>query len=163
MPTTSPSCSPVLWSTGHSSMAPTILSLGLTMLERLTELRETFYLLSYWLIIIGYNSEIARKKGKIPWRREWELPLVFLPGKTPRQRSLVGYSPWGCKELDTIEWLTHTHTHTHTHIHTQGMFRARYVGRSAELLCPLWAPLAPTSTSPCSPTQNLYNRVLLGF
>ena len=24
-------------------------------------------------------------------------------------------SPWGCKELDTTEQLTHTHTHTHTH------------------------------------------------
>ena len=23
--------------------------------------------------------------------------------------------PWGHKELDTNEWLTHTHTHTHTH------------------------------------------------
>ena len=29
--------------------------------------------------------------------------------------SLVGYSPWGCKELHTTEHLTHTHTHTHTH------------------------------------------------
>ena len=26
---------------------------------------------------------------------------VFLPGKSHGQRSLVGYSPWGCKELDT--------------------------------------------------------------
>ena len=25
---------------------------------------------------------------------------VFLPGKFHGQRSLVGYSPWGCKELD---------------------------------------------------------------
>ena len=25
----------------------------------------------------------------------------FLPEKFHRQRSLVGYSPWGCKELDT--------------------------------------------------------------
>ena len=32
------------------------------------------------------------------------------------QRSLTGYSPWGCKELDRTEWLTHTHTHTHIHI-----------------------------------------------
>ena len=31
------------------------------------------------------------------------------------QRSLVGYSLWGHRELDTTEWLTHTHTHTHTH------------------------------------------------
>ena len=26
---------------------------------------------------------------------------VFLPGKSHRQRSLVGYSPWGHKESDT--------------------------------------------------------------
>ena len=28
---------------------------------------------------------------KIPWRREWQSPPVFLPGKSYRQRSLVGY------------------------------------------------------------------------
>ena len=27
----------------------------------------------------------------------------------------MGYCPWGCKELDMIERLTHTHTHTHRH------------------------------------------------
>ena len=27
----------------------------------------------------------------------------------------MGHSPWGHKELDTTEQLTHTHTHTHTH------------------------------------------------
>ena len=32
---------------------------------------------------------------------------VFLPGKFYGQRSLVGYSPWGCKESDTNEQLTH--------------------------------------------------------
>ena len=32
---------------------------------------------------------------------------VFLPGKSHGQRSLVGYSPWGCRELDTTK---HTHT-----------------------------------------------------
>ena len=42
--------------------------------------------------------------GKIPWRREW-LPIpVFLPGESHGQRSLVGYSPRGRKELDTTEW-----------------------------------------------------------
>ena len=30
------------------------------------------------------------------------------------QRSLVGYSPWGCKELDMTEWLTHTLFQTKT-------------------------------------------------
>ena len=40
---------------------------------------------------------------KIPWRRKWQPTPVFLPGKSHRQRSLVGYSPWGHKELDTTE------------------------------------------------------------
>ena len=32
--------------------------------------------------------------------KEW-LPIpVFLPGEFHRQRSLAGYSPRGCKELD---------------------------------------------------------------
>ena len=44
--------------------------------------------------------------GKIPWRRAWQLTTVFLPGEFHGQRTLVGYSPSGCKESDTTEWLT---------------------------------------------------------
>ena len=44
--------------------------------------------------------------SKIPWRREWQLTPVFLPGEFHGQRSLAGYSPWGCKELDITEQLT---------------------------------------------------------
>ena len=29
----------------------------------------------------------------------------ILAWEIPEQRSLAGYSPWGCKELDTIEQL----------------------------------------------------------
>ena len=43
--------------------------------------------------------------GKIPWKRAWQPTPVFLPGEFHGQRSLVGYSPWACKELDTIDWL----------------------------------------------------------
>ena len=39
---------------------------------------------------------------KIPWRREWQSTPVSLPGKSHEQRSLVGSSPWSCKELDMI-------------------------------------------------------------
>ena len=42
----------------------------------------------------------------IPWRRKWQPTPVFLPGEFHGQRSLVVYSAWGCKELDTTEWLT---------------------------------------------------------
>ena len=41
--------------------------------------------------------------GKIPWRRAREPTPVFLLGESHGQRSLVGYSPWGRKESDTIE------------------------------------------------------------
>ena len=41
--------------------------------------------------------------GKIPWRRAWQPTPVFLPGECHGQRSLVGYSPWGHKELDMTE------------------------------------------------------------
>ena len=36
---------------------------------------------------------------KIPWKRKWQPTPVFLPGKSQGQRSLVGYSPWGCKRI----------------------------------------------------------------
>ena len=42
---------------------------------------------------------------KIPWRRVWQPTAVFLPGEFHGQRSLEGYSPWGRKELDTIDQL----------------------------------------------------------
>ena len=39
-------------------------------------------------------------------RRGWKLTPVFLPGEFHGQRSLAGYSPWGCKESDKMEGLT---------------------------------------------------------
>ena len=35
----------------------------------------------------------------------WQPTSVLLPGKFCGLRSLVGYSPWGCKEVDTTELL----------------------------------------------------------
>ena len=43
---------------------------------------------------------------KIPCSRKWHPIPAFLPGKFHGQRSLVGYSPWGHKELDMTERLT---------------------------------------------------------
>ena len=50
--------------------------------------------------------------GKIPWSRKWQLARIFLPEKLHGQRSLVGSSPWGCKELDTTEQLNTHHVRT---------------------------------------------------
>ena len=56
------------------------------------------------------GKESTGELGLIPGlgRRLGEgLPmLVFLPGEFHEQKSLVGYSPWGCKESDTTEQLT---------------------------------------------------------
>ena len=49
----------------------------------------------------GFNPWIR----KIPWRRKWQPTPVLLPEKFHGRRSLVGYSPWGCKESDTTERL----------------------------------------------------------
>ena len=47
----------------------------------------------------GYDPWV----GKIPWSRKWQPTSVFLPGEFHGQRSLGGYSPWGCKESDMTE------------------------------------------------------------
>ena len=65
---------------------------------------------------------------KIPRRRKWQPTPVFLPGKFYGQRSLVGYSPWGRKDL---EWLKRLSMHEEWH-------------RLAEqVLCPEQIPLIP--------------------
>ena len=58
----------------------------------------------------GKRLEFSPWVWKIPCRRKWQPIPVFLPGKFHGQRSLEGYSPWGCKELDMTEWLS-THTY----------------------------------------------------
>ena len=49
------------------------------------------------------------RSGRSPWRRDWLLTPVFLPGEFRRQRNLVGYR---CRVR--LHWVTNTHTHTHT-------------------------------------------------
>ena len=51
--------------------------------------------------------------GKIPWRRKWKPTPVHLPGKSHGWRSLVGYSPWGHKELDMTEQIHFTRNYSH--------------------------------------------------
>ena len=64
------------------------------------------------------------------WRDGYGNPLQYSCLENFQgHRILVYYSPWGCKESDTTEQLTHTtshyrwgrlmsHTHTHTRTHT---------------------------------------------
>ena len=45
----------------------------------------------------GFNPWVT----KIPWEEEMATHSSILAEITRGQRSLVGYSPWGSKELDT--------------------------------------------------------------
>ena len=60
------------------------------------------------------NAGDIRDEGSIPGLgrspgAEYGQPTpVFLPGESHGQRSLVGYSSWGHKELDTTEATLHT-------------------------------------------------------
>ena len=55
-----------------------------------------------------YNAGDSKDVGLIPGSgRSRQLTPVFLPERSHRQRSLVGYNPRGCKESDMTE---HTHS-----------------------------------------------------
>ena len=69
--------------------------------------------------LVGSASQCWRHKrhgfnpwvGKIPWRKAWHPTPVFLPGESNGWRSLVGCSPWGCKESERLKQLSmYTHT-----------------------------------------------------
>ena len=59
------------------------------------------------------SSSQSRRHGfdpriwKITWRKKWQPTPVFLP-VSHGQRSLTGYSPWGCRELDMTEQLNNS-------------------------------------------------------
>ena len=48
---------------------------------------------------LGFNPWMR----KIPWRRKRQPTPIFLHEKSHGHRRLAGYSPWGCKELDTTD------------------------------------------------------------
>ena len=54
------------------------------------------------------ETQVQLLDWMIPWRSKWQPAPVFLPGKSQGQKYLVGYSPWGLKELDRTEWTTTT-------------------------------------------------------
>ena len=58
-------------------------------------------------LLLMRETQVRSLDQKIPWRRAWQPTLVFLPGESHGQKSLAGYSPWGHKESDTAEQLTH--------------------------------------------------------
>ena len=75
--------------------------------------RDTVPLLAWWLSgkEPAWQCRTRRRRGFDPWvgkisyRMKWQPTPVFLPGESHRQRSLVGFHPWGCRESDMTEGL----------------------------------------------------------
>ena len=60
------------------------------LVKRLPTMQET------WVQSLGREDLLEKEMQPTPG---------FLPGKSHGRRSLVGYTPWGCKESDTTERL----------------------------------------------------------
>ena len=64
-----------------------------------------------WLKQLSTTFIVKKKRIHLPvqetwawyWRRKWRPSPVFLPGEFHEQRGLLGYSPWGPKELAMTE------------------------------------------------------------
>ena len=63
------------------------------------------------------DTSLIHGWGRSPGGRHGN-PLVFLPGKSHGQRSLVDYSSWGCKSPDRLR--EETTTTTTTRVFTKG-------------------------------------------
>ena len=83
------------------------------MCVRIRYLSFSFWLTSLCIIdsrfihlIRSDSKAFYLRLSNIPlWRRWWHPTPAPLPGKSHGRRSLVGWSPWGCKESDTTERL----------------------------------------------------------
>ena len=91
-----------------------------------------FSLIAFKLLINNINKSYCLYFQKMS--QTLSLPtthLIIFAEKHPMNRGpwqlLVGYSPWGHKELDMTEWLN-THAHIHTHIHAH-LFCAQFAER----------------------------------
>ena len=58
----------------------------------------------------GFNPWV----WKILWSREWKPTPVFLPGESHGQRSLVGYSLWGCRVRHNWSNLARSESESHS-------------------------------------------------
>ena len=84
---------------------------------------------------------------KIPWRKKWQPTPVFLPGKFNGQRSLIGYSPWDHKELDTTERLNSS----------SSFVWAYSIFKLTALRCFLWHSLLSHGLTQCHPEPGQIN------
>ena len=62
-------------------------------------------------LLAMWETQVWYLGGEDPLEKGMATHCSFLPGKSQGQRSLVGPHPWGHKESDKTEQLTHSLTH----------------------------------------------------
>ena len=108
--------------------------------------------------------------GRFPRRIEWQPTPVFLPGESPwTEEPCRLHSPWGCKELDTTEWLsTHIYLSIYLSMDTwililfNGLFSIIYFEAQ---ISKIWLVGYSSKWLPClfsSPHHSLSTSLLLG-
>ena len=108
---------------------------------------------------------LCRKHGfdprvrKISWRRKWQPTPAFLPVKSHGRRSLVGYSPCGCRRVRMTELLK-MHLSSGEFAENPWQMASPGAGRTFLPCCPSWyhscghfvscshSPLQPSSSAP---------------
>ena len=50
------------------------------------------------------ETQVGSLGWEDPLEKEWLSAPVFLPAEFPGERNLMGYTPWGHKDLDTTKW-----------------------------------------------------------
>ena len=86
-------------STQYSSFCDWLISLSIVSVRSSLVAQRVKRLPATW------ETRVLSLGWEDPWRRKWQPTPVLLPGKSHGRRSLVGYSPWGHKELDMTERL----------------------------------------------------------
>ena len=100
----------LVYGPGHSTPGMSQLSFPIWSDVRVNKVIPIRYTHTDFIFHICIHLRLSPWIRKIPWRRKWQPTPVFLPGKSHGLRSLLGYSPWGRKELDMTEQL-HIHFH----------------------------------------------------
>ena len=105
-------------------------TLGLFSLQN-RDISFSLYIDIHHVIYIQWASLVAQMIKNWPTKQETQVQFLgqedplekrmathskCLTGEFHGQRSLVSYSPWGCRVRQ--DWATKTNTHTHTHTHT---------------------------------------------
>ena len=103
--------------------------------------------------VLKKPSANAGNFGSIPWLGRspggGQPTPVFLPGKSPRQRSLAGYSLWGCKKSDTT-------VHIHAYNVPFGTMVMRRSSPSQEMSATSWHPQPGHTLASSSATVTLF-------